>query len=484
MAIKHPQWALKYKRKGTELRLINGRYYLYEITSKWDPEKKRSKKITLGLLGKITKEEGFVESEKRKLKTQTFVPENIHLKEFGLSALITEEFSEYIDLLKKHFPKYWKFIIALAYSRFAFQSPLKNVQYHFSKSYLSELYKNVGLSSGSISKKLGEIGINRSNILNFFKEFKTANDKILFDGTDMLSNSKNMGYPQKSKTKKGTFENIINLMFIFSTKSKIPLYYRIMSGKTKDISSFKLCLDEAQINDAIVIADKGFYSESNVKKLDDENLKYIIPLRRNSSLINYNQHKTSDLKDFDGHFMYEKNIIWYNQNMINGKRIITYRNDSLRAEEINDYLRRCETLPEKYSEEAFYEKQYGFGTISFITNIEDNISAEEIYISYKSRNQIEGMIDVFKNILEADKSYMQNEDALEGWMFINYIAMHWYYKLILKLKENKLNSKYSPKDIIMFLKDVKKIKINNKWMNIEITKKNLELFNKLNLNIT
>lgn len=166
------------------------------------------------------------------------------------------------------------------------------------------------------------------------------------------------------------------------------------------------------------------------------------------------------------------------------KRTITYKNDNLRAEEINDYLRSCETLPEQFNKETFYEKQYGFGTISFISNLDDNVSAEDIYLSYKSRNQIESMINVFKNILGADKSYMQDEDALEGWMFINYIAMHWYYKLILLLKQNQLNSKFSPKDIILFLKDVKKIKINDKWLNIEITKKNLELFKKLNLHIT
>ena len=38
----HPEWALAYKRKGTELRLLNGKYYLYQVTSKWNPEKKRS----------------------------------------------------------------------------------------------------------------------------------------------------------------------------------------------------------------------------------------------------------------------------------------------------------------------------------------------------------------------------------------------------------------------------------------------------------
>ena len=51
--MEHPEWALKFKTKNTELRLIRGRYYLYNITSKWDPEKKRTKKVTLGSVGTI-----------------------------------------------------------------------------------------------------------------------------------------------------------------------------------------------------------------------------------------------------------------------------------------------------------------------------------------------------------------------------------------------------------------------------------------------
>ena len=42
----HPQWALAHKKTGTELRLLNGKYYLYEVTNKWNKEKKRSQKIT------------------------------------------------------------------------------------------------------------------------------------------------------------------------------------------------------------------------------------------------------------------------------------------------------------------------------------------------------------------------------------------------------------------------------------------------------
>ncbi|MEA1874855.1 MAG: hypothetical protein U9N51_10585 [Bacteroidota bacterium] len=111
-----------------------------------------------------------------------------------------------------------------------------------------------------------EIGRNRQQALDFFGEFKVENDNILFDGTDLFSNSDKMRFPVKSKTKQGIFDNIVNLMFVFSMKCQQPVYYRIMSGNTKDISSFKLCLDESGISDAIIIADKGFYSETNIEK--------------------------------------------------------------------------------------------------------------------------------------------------------------------------------------------------------------------------
>lgn len=69
----HPEWALKHKTKGTELRCIRGKYYLYQITSKWDKELKKTKKITLGLIGTITEEDGLVPAG---LKKRGPVPKN------------------------------------------------------------------------------------------------------------------------------------------------------------------------------------------------------------------------------------------------------------------------------------------------------------------------------------------------------------------------------------------------------------------------
>jgi hypothetical protein len=36
---KHPQWALQHRKPGTELRLINGKYYLYQYKTVYDKDK-------------------------------------------------------------------------------------------------------------------------------------------------------------------------------------------------------------------------------------------------------------------------------------------------------------------------------------------------------------------------------------------------------------------------------------------------------------
>lgn len=478
----HPNWATKHKRKGTELRLINGRYYLYEVSSKWDPVKKRPKKITGKLLGKITKELGFVESDKAKLRKREITVSKLTVKEYGVAALIDSHFAEYKVLLKKHFPEHWQAIIGLVYGRLVYHSPMKNMEYHYYHSYLSELFSDLSLSPKTLTRLLREIGVQRSQITSFFKEFNRPNDNILFDGTDLLSSSKKMDITKLSKSKKGTFNSLANIMFVFSVGLQLPVYYRIMPGNIKDIKSFKLCLDESQIKDAVIIADKGFFSKKNIEQLKKEQLKFIIPLRRNNKYICYDRIKLADKKNFDSFFKYEDRIIWCYSLNIGDEKVNVYLDEELKAEEIKDYLNRTESLPEKYDIETFHEKQHAFGTIALMHN--ESKSQEEIYLNYKARGQIEGMIDIFKNIVEADSSYMQNEQALEAWMFINYLVLHWYYRIYHLLVANNLNKKYSPMDLILFLKEIRKVKINDQWHNAEITAKTGDMLNKIGVHIT
>lgn len=56
----HPEWVTKHKKKGTCITCVKGRYYLYEYSTVWSPEKKRAKKVTGKYLGVITEEHGLI----------------------------------------------------------------------------------------------------------------------------------------------------------------------------------------------------------------------------------------------------------------------------------------------------------------------------------------------------------------------------------------------------------------------------------------
>ena len=480
----HPQWALKHKKKGTELRCINGYYYLYEVTSKWNPEIKRSKKITGRLLGKITRKDGFIESEKEKLRKQRVKIEKVKIKEYGVSSFIESHLSDYTMLIKKHFPEQWETIIALVYGRLLFQSPLKNMGFYFQHSYMSEQFSEINLSAKTIGIFLKELGYKRDVIVDFFKEFKTANDCIIFDGSDFCSESKKMGLCELGKSKKGIYQPLVNTLFIFSVRLQLPIYYRLLPGNIKDVKAFKLCLKESGVRDATIIADKGFYSKSNIDRLDHELLEYIIPLRRDNPLINYAKLNINDKKNFEGYFEYENRFIWYYTIELKEekKKVYVFLDEELKTNEQKDYLLRVDKKIEGYSIEQFYTKQKTLGSIALYSNTLKN--PKEIYLDYKSRNQIEGMIDTMKNVLESDKTYMQNEQILEGWMFINYIALHWYYRIYQLLVKNELNSKFSPSDFLIMLKEIRKVKINEYWYTGEVIQRTTDLLAKLNVPIT
>ncbi|MFH2140860.1 MAG: hypothetical protein ABIJ97_00455 [Bacteroidota bacterium] len=180
------------------------------------------------------------------------------------------------------------------------------------------------------------------------------------------------------------------------------------------------------------------------------------------------------------YFEFQKRYIWYCSYKVNHRKIHLYKDNDLMAREKTDYLSRIKTYPEKFSYQDFLERKHKFGTIAIITN-KIEASSEQIFQDYKVRNQVETMIDAMKNTLLADSSYMQNEDDFGGWMFINFIALQFYYKIRNLLREKKLLSKYSTSDVFMHLKSVRKARINGLWTTCEINGKTSKLIQKLSL---
>ena len=79
---------------------------------------------------------------------------------------------------------------------------------------------------------------------------------------------------------------------------------------------------------------------------------------------------------------------------------------------------------------------------------------------------------------------MHDDYTLEGWMFINYLSLIYYYKIYHQLTEKKLLDKYSVSDVLLLLSKFRKIKIANDWQNLELPKQTKTIIKQLNLPIT
>ena len=121
------------------------------------------------------------------------------------------------------------------------------------------------------------------------------------------------------------------------------------------------------------------------------------------------------------------------------------------------------------------------GTISVITNLK--VSGEIIYGMLKPRADIEQSYDTFKNTIHADRTYMRDDHQLQGWMFINFIALMLHYRIYGLLRSKGLLGKYSPQDVIEHLARVFMLKIGDEWKISEIPKKSRILIDSLEIPI-
>jgi transposase len=83
----------------------------------------------------------------------------------------------------------------------------------------------------------------------------------------------------------------------------MPAYFRTVVGSISSVSSLSRSIKESGAKDVVLVGDKGFYSANNIKELEKEGLHYMLPLKRDSSLIDYNIVRSGDVRRFNRHFV-------------------------------------------------------------------------------------------------------------------------------------------------------------------------------------
>lgn len=450
-----PEWVQKFKTKGISIQKRGDSYLAYRISSKWDPKKKRSQKITEEYLGVVTPN-GIYKPRKMGFPKGDY--------DYGNVALLWQlaQKSGLTGFLQEYFPYEWKEILSFSILRLIQPLPLKSIHVLYEKTYLIRYFDDLSLSAKRLSTLLHKIGSNYKSRNKLMCKLTQEGKYILVDLTALLSYSTKISLLEKGTNKDHLFIPQMNLLLLFSSDFKLPTYARILPGSIKDVSTVKNIVELTGLKNFVLIGDRGFYSAGNVKILSREQISYLLPLKRNLKLI----PKKLPSK-FDAVFLYhERPIKGWKKSRYN-KWIYTFEDNRMAKEEDQTFLKLIEQG--KRTQDEYLKKRIHFGKIYFLSDVDSDLKT--IYYLYKDRQQIEYAFNVFKNLLDGDKMHLQDDKKVEGYVFVNFLSLYLYYLLLNKLKEAELSKKYSVNDILLHFSKVKVYEFNETEVKSEVPKK-------------
>ena len=219
MQIKHerPDWVKNFQcEKNTEIKYINGHWYLYERSTKYDPELKRSRKVSGKLLGSIT-ENGFVPKKEKGAKRTPAArkavasatipaPEMMSSPSLGITSapvsydipatpkmaaapalanaesyiagsyvLLEKNLGRLEEMLEKHFPAIWKELLVLTLLRLESRDTTL-FEERYTASMLSKIYPDLDFSFLSLRKLSDAFSQSGDAMVSFFNDMAGSSE--------------------------------------------------------------------------------------------------------------------------------------------------------------------------------------------------------------------------------------------------------------------------------------------------------------------
>ena len=133
----------------------------------------------------------------------------------------------------------------------------------------------------------------------------------------------------------------INFVMAVTRDSGIPVHHRIMPGNIVSVSAISnlvMELKDSGIHSVMIVMDRGFYSESNVKELWDHGISASVP----GTLSIYTDllKKSSGIENSRNYMQYGEDTIFHRSFMINRMSYIVYYSARRKAESIESFYSR------------------------------------------------------------------------------------------------------------------------------------------------
>ena len=467
-----PESIRQFKPKGTMVKRISNYYYVYEYSNFTDENGKRHTKMGKAI-GSIKEGVGFIPNS-------TFACDSeISSLDFGEYAITIANSSKTLALLKECFnPQDAAVIYNVAMIHFIQGfTYLRDIHNYYDMSILSILYPSLRLGYDALSKLYDSLGRRQTSVIRMEEKLIAAcSRQMAVDGHVIGCESSLNDLSEKGYKFKKIGEEQINLLMAYDVNTGIPLLSRIYEGASTDKVSVKDFIDQVELTDMLFIVDRGFYSTENINLFSSNGNAYIIPLGKNLNTCKSAVHSL----EMHDRFMYQKgkkaSVVEYKDEIIDGYRVLTYRDLNESAAEQENYLRHMEHGDKSYTKEGFEKTKYYMGVTVLQTSLEDK-TPQEVYELYKKRWAIETFYNYFKNKAGYSSLYAEDYYKTQGLSFIMLVSA------LIHQEVEAAVANVNGKNITTCLLEARMVKAHKrhgKWTVCNGLKRQVELFKQLN----
>ena len=519
-----------------------GIIYAYETIYHWDKEKKqsRSKRTCIGKVdlstGNIIPTRG--KAKKGELKAVSTVSTNSAFEKlpyakhlyYGATYLF-ETFAKDIGVtkdLEQCFPETYKQILSIAfYLILSDSSPL----YRFEKWNATHKHP---YGKDITSPKSSELfaAISDDQINQFFRlqaKRRIKEEYWAYDTTSFSSYSDGLEQVQWGKNKENDELPQINLLLVFGEKSGLPFYYRKLAGNIPDFKTVHHYMEELnilEIGAVKLVLDRAFHTRKTIDAFFANKTKFLVGAKLSTRLVkdtldsayddirqfknydqatktygctirtvwNYKQEYPDDCnnpqekpsidihlffnrdKQNESNQVFDDRLATLKEELLSGKLVAKNKKAYTKFFEEKEVPDNGTQILEK--EDAIEKERKYFGYFAILTN--ESMSAPTALHIYRMKDLVEKAFGNMKEKLDLRRLLVKSEKALDGKLFVSFVALILISHLDHKMKEAKLYQKYSMLQLLDKLDVIECFENENHKLRVgEILKQQEDIYNAL-----
>ena len=371
----------------------------------------------------------------------------------------------------------------------------------------------------------------KEQFFRFQGKHRSENEYWAYDTTSISSYSERLIQVRYGNNKDHEPLAQINLALLFGQESNLPFYYRKLPGNITDVKTLKNLLadmDYLGFNKVKLVMDRGFYSEANVNALYQNHLKFFLATKVSLNYVqkeldvvretirtreNYNStyqlytHTAiinwdySQDRPYKGDTIKEKRRMYFHI-YFNGEKALEHQHRfNAMLDGLEDELISGKHKPENEKKYQKYfditttpvrgakvrvkqdvidkaEKDYGFFAL-ISSEIKDPIKALE---TYRIKALVEKAFGNLKERLNMRRTTVSSDSALEGKLFVQFIALIYLSYIKKQMSDQGLYKTYTMQQLLDELDVIECFEQPGCAMRIgEITKKQEALYHKLDV---